>query len=228
MGQYHDDRFPGESEAYRKARDRLLAAEINLRKQIAEVASQRRDLPLGGKLKEDYVFNEGDLANGGAVRQTRFSELFAPGKDSLIVYSFMYAPAADSPCPMCTALLDGLNGNAPHIQQRINFAVVGRAPLQNLRDWARQRGWRNLRLLSSFDNSYNTDYVAERGDDQQIPAINVFRRTKNGMFHTYNTELLYAPSEPGMHPRHADMLWPLWNMFDLTPDGRGTDWFPSI
>jgi predicted dithiol-disulfide oxidoreductase (DUF899 family) len=227
MGQFHDDRFPGESDDYRAARDDLLAAEMDLRKQIEAVAAKRRSLPLGGALKENYVYDEdvAELGAGETIVRTEFANLFAAGKDSLFLYSFMYAPDADA-CPACTAMLDALNGSAPHIRDRINFAVVAKAPISQIRAWAQSRGWNNLRLLSSHGNSYNTDYRAER-DGAQLPAINVFRRTDDGIFHTYNAELLYAPSEEGQHPRHADAIWPLWSVFDLTPGGRGADWFPS-
>ncbi len=137
----------------------------------------------------------------------------------------MYPSGGDA-CPACTAMLDGLNGTAPHVRDNINFAVVAKAPIGQIRAWAQGRGWNNLRLLSSNGNSYNTDYGAEH-DGAQLPAINVFAKTDDGIFHTYNAELLYAPSEEGQHPRHADAIWPLWSVFDLTPDGRGTDWFPS-
>lgn len=227
MRQFHDDRFPGESESYRAARDELLAAKIDLRKQVEAVAAQRRALPLGGALTENYFFEEDTAALDAAesIVQTQFADLFANGKDSLFLYSFMYAPDGDA-CPACTAMLDALNGSAPHIRDRINFAVVAKAPIGQVRTWAQSRGWKNLRLLSSHGNTYNTDYGAER-DGAQLPAINVFRRTDDGIFHTYNAELLYGPSEDGQHPRHADAIWPLWSVFDLTPDGRGTDWFPS-
>jgi predicted dithiol-disulfide oxidoreductase (DUF899 family) len=216
MGQFHDDRFPGESDGYRAARDELLAAEIDLRKQTEAVATMRRALPLGGEV-QDYVF-EADTG------QIRLGDLFAPGKDSLVLYSFMYAPGGDA-CPACTALLDALNGSAPHIGDSINFAVVAKAPSAQIREWAVTRGWNNLRLLSSNGNSYNTDYGAERGGNQ-LPAINVFQKTGDGIFHTYNAELLYGPCEEGQHPRHADPIWPLWSVFDLTPNGRGDGWFP--
>ena len=229
MGQFHEERFPGESDAYREARDRLLAAERDLRKRIEDVASLRRSLPLGGKLKADYVFDEGaaEPADQETVTETRFSDLFGAGKDGLVVYSFMYAPDGD-PCPMCSVFLDSLDRSALHLRQRINLAVVAKAPIRTIRSWARQRDWKNLRLLSSGGNTYNVDYVAERPGAGQIPAINVFRKTDDGIYHTYNAELLYAPPEEGQHPRHIDLLWPLWNVLDVTPEGRGTDWYPSI
>ncbi len=126
-------------------------------------------------------------------RQTRFSELFGRGKDSLVIYSFMFAPDADTPCSMCTALLDSLDGGAPHIVDRINLAVVARAPITKIRGWASSRGWRNLRVLSSADNAYNVDYLAETPEGAQLPAINVFRKSEDGIIHTYDAELFYSP-----------------------------------
>jgi len=216
LGQFHDNRFPGESDNYRAARDELLGAEIELRKQSEAVSAMRRALPLGGEAQK-YAFEE----DAGEIQ---LSDLFAPGTDSLVLYSFMYAPGGDA-CPACTALLDALNGSAPHIGDHINFAVVAAAPIGQIRDWAQARGWNNLRLLSSNGTSYNSDYGAERGGNQ-LPAVNVFQKTSGGIFHTYNAELLYAPAEDGQHPRHADMIWPLWSVFDLTPTGRGDGWFP--
>ncbi|MCI0693107.1 DUF899 family protein [candidate division KSB1 bacterium] len=230
MRKFHDHRFPGENGEYRQARNELLAMEIDLRKRIEEVAALRRTLPLGGKLQEDYVFDEGatDLSDQQTVKQTRLSELFEKGKNSLIIYSFMYAPEAENACPMCTSILDGLNGNSPHVNNRVNFAVVAKAPIQKIRSWALSRGWKNLRLLSSLKNTYNADYFAESSEGSQLPALNVFQKTAEGIYHFYNTELLYVPPEKGQNPRHVDLVWPLWNLFDLTSEGRGTDWFPKF
>jgi predicted dithiol-disulfide oxidoreductase (DUF899 family) len=223
-------RFPNESPEYRSSRDLLLQKEIELRRQIEDVAALRRTLPLGGKVKEDYVFEEGgpDLDDGETKRQVRLSELFQPGKDTLILYSYMYGPAMRQPCTSCTSILDGLNGTAPHATQRVNFAVVAKSPIERIRAVARERGWRNHRLLSSAQNSYNTDYHGEDAKGSQLPALNVFVRRPDGIYHIYNTELLYAPSEPGEDGRHVDLVWPLWNLFDYTPEGRGTDWYPKL
>lgn len=229
MGKFHDKQFPNESDAYRTKRDELLRAEMDLRRQIEEVARQRRNLPTGGEIKENYVFEEGSagLSDENTIREVTFSELFEDGKDSLFIYSFMFHPDKEVPCTSCNSILDGLNGQEPHIQARINFAVVSKAPVKKLRDWARRRGWNNLRLLSSYNNGYNKDYFAESPDGNQWPAANVFRKTADGIFHFYNTELLYAPTEEGQNGRHVDMIWPLWNVFDMTPEGRGTDWYPK-
>ncbi len=238
MSDLHDKRFPGESPAYRAARDELLeaeaalrrqVAEVALRRQVAEVAGLRAGLPTGGAVAEDYAFAEGapDLDDDDTMRETRLSELFAPGLDTLVIYGFMYAPGAE-PCPMCTAFLDSLDGNAPHLAQRANLAVVAKAPLRDIRAWARARSWRNLRLLSSGANTFNADYFAEAPDGSQLPILHVFRRLPSGaIHHAYTPELFFVPPEPGQHPRHLDMLWPLWNLLDLTPEGRGEDWYPA-
>ena len=229
MGKFHENKFAGETDAYRQARDRLLEAEMSLRSQIETVAVLRRQLPLGGRLKEDYLFDEGatDLADQRTVKQTKLSQLFEPGKNSLVIYSFMFAPEWENPCPSCTSILDGLNGSAPHIHDRVNFAVAAKAPIERVRAWGRERGWNNLRLLSSSQNTYNRDYFAESDERGQIPAINVFHKEGDQIHHFYNSELAYAPVEAGQDPRHVDLTWPIWNVFDLTPDGRGSNWRPK-
>lgn len=226
----HDHRFPGESAAYRTARNELLQAEINLRRNIEEVAALRRTLPLGGKIPQDYVFDEGlaDLNAPALAHQTRLSELFAPGKDTLALYSYMYGPAMAEPCVSCTSILDSLNGTSPHVSQRINFAVVAKSPLERIRTVARERSWRNLRLLSSANNTYNQDYFGEDSKGDQRPSLNIFVRRGGAIHHFFHTELMFVPSGPGQDPRHVDMIWPLWNLFDFTPEGRGKDWYPRL
>ncbi|MGH8362153.1 MAG: DUF899 family protein, partial [Gammaproteobacteria bacterium] len=152
----HARSFPGETGAYRKVRDKLLREEMALRRHTEAVAAQRRKLPLGGMIPEDYVFEGVDELMG--VRPVRLSELFAPGKDTLVIYSYMYGPNMERPCPMCTSMLDALEGNAHHISQRVNLAVVAKSPLPRMLAFAQDRGWRRLRLLSSARNNYNRDY----------------------------------------------------------------------
>ena len=217
----HSVRFPGETQSYRSARDQLLDAEIALRRNLEDVAANRRKLPLGGEIREDYTFD----SEKGPVR---LSQLFTDGKDTLVVYSFMFGPKMAEPCPLCTSILDGLDGEAPHIRQRVNFAVIAKSPIERIRKFARERGWRNLPLLSSANNTYNQDYHAEAANGGQMPALNVFVRRDGRIHHFYNAELLYAPAESGQDGRHVDLIWPLWNVFDYTPDGRGVDWNPRL
>jgi predicted dithiol-disulfide oxidoreductase (DUF899 family) len=232
--------FPGESGEYRAARDRLLEREIGLRRETEAVAAPRRDLPPGGPLPEDYVF-EGVAAEGRPA-PVRLSELFAPGRDSLAIYSFMFPrdpgdrrpgpasgrtaslPLDEGPCPSCVALLDQLDGAADHAAQLMNFAVVAKAPLARVLAFANERGWRRLRLLSSAQNTYNRDYLAETPAGAQRPMLNVFHRDGELIRHFWGSELFYAPSEPGQDPRHVSTLEPVWNLFDLTPEGRPAEW----
>jgi predicted dithiol-disulfide oxidoreductase (DUF899 family) len=232
--------FPGESAEYRAARNRLLEQEIELRRAMEEVAVARRRLPPGGVVPEDYVF-QGRGADGSPT-DVRLSELFAPGKDSLVIYSMMFPrdpgdgrrgpeggqtallPLADGPCPSCAALLDQLDGAAEHASQRINLAVVAKAPLLRILTFAKERGWRRLRLLSSAGTTYNRDYFGETAGGHQRPILNVFRRDEATVRHFWGSELLYAPTDPGQDPRHVGTIEPLWNLCDLTPAGRGIDW----
>ncbi len=225
----HSVRFPGESDAYRAARNELLLAESALRKNIEEVAALRRKLPLGGAVPEDYSFEEGPSnLEGSAVRKVQMSELFESGKDTLAIYSFMFGPNMANACPLCTSILDGLNGTAPHISQRINFVVAAKSPLERIRAFARERGWGNLRLLSSAANTYNRDYQGEDAKGSQQPSLNIFSRRNGSIHHFFNTELLFAPKEQGQDGRHVDLIWPLWNIFDFTPEGRGEKWSPKL
>jgi predicted dithiol-disulfide oxidoreductase (DUF899 family) len=230
MDWHTKSRFPGESARYRTARDKLLTAERGLRKQVEQVARLRRKLPLGGALVDDYVFEEGsaDMEDSALVRQVKLSELFREGADTLALYSYMFGQEMKQPCPMCTSFLDSLNGSAPHAMQRINLGVVAKSPIGRIREFARGRGWKNLRLLSSAGNSYNHDYHGETEDGAQLPILNVFVRRKGKIHHFYATELLFARPEKGQNERHIDMMWPLWNLLDMTPEGRGTDWFPRL
>jgi predicted dithiol-disulfide oxidoreductase (DUF899 family) len=228
--------FPGESAEYQAARDRLLDREIELRRQMEAVAAARRDLPPGGPVPEDYLF-EGAGADG-APTEVRMSGLFAPGKDSLVIYNFMFPrsyggdrpgpaegktallPLEEGPCPSCVALLDQLDGAAPHAAQHLNFAVVAKTKLELLLTWGEERGWRHLRLLSSARNSYNRDYHGETADASQVPMLNVFHRDGATISHFWGAELTYGPSDPGQDHRSVGTLEPLWNLFDLTPEGR--------
>jgi predicted dithiol-disulfide oxidoreductase (DUF899 family) len=228
--------FPGESSEYRIARDRLLQAEIELRRMIEGVAAQRRALPPGGAVPDDYVFEEAAAADG----RVTFSELFAPDKETLVIYSFMFPrwsgdtrpgpaegetarlPLAETPCPSCTSILDSLDGAAPHLGQLLNLVVVSKSDPTRIGNFANERGWRHLRLLSSRNNSYNRDYHAESPEGEQIPILNVFARDGDGFRHRWATELMFASRDEGEEPRHVDSIWPIWNVLDMTPGGRGS------
>ncbi len=229
-----DIRFPGESGEYRRARNDLLASEVELRRMLETVAAQRRALPPGGAVPEDYRF---EAADGGG--EVSFSELFAPGRDTLVIYSFMFPRSpgdtrpgpvrgetaglalTEMPCPSCTSILDGLDGAAPHLAQRLNLAVVAKSAPERLLAFAHERGWGHLRMLSSRKNTYNRDYRAETPEGQQLPILNVFTRDGHEIRHTWASELLFAPGSEGQDARHVDLIWPIWSVLDVTPQGRG-------
>jgi predicted dithiol-disulfide oxidoreductase (DUF899 family) len=231
--------FPRESAQYRAARNRLLEQEIELRRAMEAVAAARRELPPGGPVAQDYVF-EGS-GEGGEPTRVRLSELFALGKDSLAIYNFMFPrsyrgdrpgpaggktallPLEEGPCPSCVALLDQLDGAAEHATQWVNFAVVAKTSLARLLTWADERGWRHLRLLSCAANTYNRDYFGETVDGSQVPMLNVFHRDGKTIRHFWGAELTYGPADPGQDHRSVGTLEPLWNLFDLTREGR-PDW----
>ena len=228
--------FPGESSEYRAARNLLLEQEIELRRAMEAVAAARRRLPPGGVVLEDYVFQGGGAE--GTPTDVSLSELFASDKNTLVIYNFMFPrgyrgerpgpasgetarlPLEEGPCPSCVALLDQLDGAVMHASQWINFAVVGKAPLPRLLTWSRERGWRNLRLLSSTGNTFNRDYHGEAADGSQTPMLNVFQRDGRTIRHFWGAELTYAPMDPGQDHRSVGPLEPLWNLFDMTPEGR--------
>jgi len=212
--------FPNESAKYRSSRKELLKAELALRRQIEKVAALRRKLPPGGEVPQDYVFTS-------ATGPVKLSELFGRG-NTLVAYSFMYGPDMKHACPMCTSFLDGLNGNAQHVAQRTNLAVIAKSPAVRILEYGRGRGWNNLRLLSSAGTTYNRDYHGETEKGAQMPMMNVFVKKDRKVRHFYGSELLYAPEDKGQNARHNDLMWSLWNVLDLTPEGRGSDWYPKL
>ena len=228
-----DIRFGGESVAYRKARNKLLKAEIELKDERERVARMRRELPLGAKVETDYVFQEGprDVSQEGPIREVRLSQLFEDGKDELVLINTMFGPEAAEPCSMCNMWADGYDAVAPHVEQQKNFALVTRKDIRSLRAWARGRGWRNIRLLSSRESTFNRDFnveweekVFEGPNGLQIPGVTVFRRLADGdIHHTYSVEAAMSPKEH----RAIDLFTPVWNLFDLTPTGRAATWYPK-
>ena len=213
-------RFPNESADYRAARTALLAEEIELRRHLERVAAQRRALPPGGAVKGDYHFQ-------GERGPVSFSDLFGD-KESLAVYSFMFGPQRERPCPMCTNLLGSLEGNAADIGQRMALAVVARSPIERLVAWKKERGWKNLQLYTDLDGAYSRDYFGVLPDGSEIPALNVFTRRDGTIRHFWSGEMTGDSADPGQDPRGAPDLAPLWNVLDMTPEGRGKDWYPKL
>ena len=235
--------FPNESPQYRAERDELLGREIALRREMESVAVARRALPPGGVLQVDYVFDELDA--NWAVTEIKLSELFAPGKDALVIYNYMFPrhvadlrpgpqtgesaklPLADGPCPSCTNLIDQLDGAAPLVGAHANMVVAAKAPIERVAMFGRERGWRHIRLLPSGRNSFARDYNGEI-DGMQMPMMNVFTRDGDSIRHFWGAEMLYAPTDPDQDPRSIGPVETAWNLFDLMPQGRGIDWHEQL
>lgn len=213
-------RFPNESDDYRRARDALLAEEIELRRHIERVAEQRRALPSGGEVTGRYSFR-------GEHGPVDFAGLFGD-KQTLVVYSYMFGPQRERPCPMCTSLLSAWDGEAHDVEQRAALAVVARSPIERLIAFKRERGWRSLKLYSDTDGSFSRDYhgIGKNGGDDA--AFNVFTRRDGTIRHFWAGEMGMATADPGQDPRGAPDLMPLWTILDVTPEGRGTDWYPKL
>jgi len=216
---------PNTSQEYITARNDLLKEEWVLRDQIERVASLRRALPQGAIMPE-YIFTEGpsDLASNEPVKQTTLKDLASDGR-SLVTYHLMFDPADDEACSMCSMIVDSFNGVAHHIAQNINFVIIGKAPLPVLRAWATKRGWTRLRILSSYESEFNKDMGFENPswakDEKQLPGISVFKADGEGeVRHVYTAR---ASIEPGSE-RGLDLLGCVYNVMDLTPEGRG-NWY---
>ena len=240
IGDFARMAFPNETPDYRTARNALLEAEIALRRQTEAVAEMRRALPPGGDVPEDYVFER--IGAHFRPEPVKMSELFGE-HPTLLLYSYMFGPERDSPCPGCTHLLDCLDGAARHVPQRAAFYVVARSPIARLAAWAHARGWNHLRLLSSAGNSYSAHYYgntaaltpamrAERGykdgEDWDEPMLNVFRKDGDTIRHFWGSELVFAPDDPGQDHRGLDFADPVWGLLDTIPEGRGAEFFPKV
>ncbi|MGF6753553.1 DUF899 family protein [Paraburkholderia sp. GAS42] len=213
-------RFPGESALYRSARNALLEEEIELRRHIERVAVQRRALPPGGDVPQNYRF---DGEHGPATLSQMFGDY-----DTLVTYNWMFGPKRARPCPMCTSMLTALDGEMADILQRVAFAVIARSPLERLVAFKKERGWRHLRLYSSGGNSFNRDYADEDPDGDDNATFNVFVRSGGTVRHFWGDEMGLQTADPGQDPRGAPDAMPLWTVLDMTPGGRGTDWYPKL
>ena len=222
LAQRNPMRLPNESAQYRHARQQLLVEEIELRRQLERVAELRRALPAGGEVTGAYRFQ-------GEYGPTDFAGLFGD-KQTLVVYSYMFGPQRERPCPMCTSLLSAWDGEARDIGQHVALAVVARSPIERLLAFGQSRGWRHLKLYSDIDGAYSRDYYGmdSAGGDGDQAAFNVFTRRDGTIRHFWSAEMGQETADPGQDPRGAPDLMPLWTVLDCTPEGRGTDWYPKL
>src|SRR6516165_12360475 len=202
-------RYPKETREYRDARDAVLKDEKELVDKVKAVAAKRRQLPPGGQLKEDYVFQ---WANDVRVGQpVKFSELFGD-KNTLLLYSFMYGPNWDNPCLSCTSLVDGFDRSWYQVSRDAAFVAIAKAPAARINAWAKRRGWSQIPLVSGFESTYQGDYKCQGdSDDMQWPVMHVFRKSGGRILHFWGTEA---------NSNHLDTVWPYWNLMDYTPEGR--------
>jgi predicted dithiol-disulfide oxidoreductase (DUF899 family) len=221
-GAYRQTNLPTESPEYLAKREELREAEIELMQQRERVAELRRALPQGPTIT-DYEFLEGprSLDDGDElVRTTRLSQLFTAPDRSLVIYHFMFGKKQTTACPMCTAWIDTFNGIAQHVAQNVDLAIVAAADPATLRSYARNRGWNKLRLLSAGESTFKYDLGSEDREGGQDSTISVFTRDADGTLrHFYSGHPWLGPD---IKERGIDELNPIWNLLDLTPQGRGT------
>ena len=211
--------YPGDSAAYRQARTALLAEEIELRRHIERVAAMRRALPPGGEARGYRFLDE-------AGKTVGLADLFGR-HDTLVTYFWMFGPERERPCPMCTAFLGAMDIPVRDLSQRVAFAAIARSPVARQLAFARERGWRNLRFYQSVGDDFARDYRGLAPDGSEWPALDVWVRRGEKVQHFWGGEL-GGTADPGQDARGAPDPTPLWNLLDLTPGGRGTDWYPKL
>jgi len=209
-----------ESDEYRRQREELRVAELDLIDHAERVAALRRSLPADTTV-DQYPFV--DVASGDRVQ---LSELFSAPARPLIVYHFMYGKAQTEPCPLCTMWIDGYNAAAPHLTQNADFVVVAAADPAAIASHAAARGWSNLRLLSAGDSTFKYDLGSEEADGTQVESVSVFTLGDDGTVrHVYSKGAQMADDR---RERGIDLLTPVWHLLDLTPNGRPHDWYPAL
>jgi predicted dithiol-disulfide oxidoreductase (DUF899 family) len=204
---------PNASADARALREELHRAEVELRDQRERVAELRRRLPRDTP-SDDLVFEE---LRDGRIMPLRLSELFADPAKPLVLMHFMFGKAQTQPCPMCTMWADGYAGVVSHLSQRLNFAVIVAGELERFDAFSRERGWNHLRIISAADTSLKRDLGFENEEGGQMPGVSVFERSSDGKLTHFYSVCAFGPDGGRM----MDLLSPVWNFFDLTPDGRG-------
>jgi len=226
-GAYRQTNLPNESAEYLSKREQLRQAEIELMRQRERVAELRRALPPGATIR-DYEFLEGPTSLEGGdepVTKVRLSELFTAPDRSLVIYHFMYGKKQTNPCPMCTSWIDSFNGIAHHLAQNVDLAIVAAADSATLRAHARKRGWERLRLLSAGSSTFKYDLGSEDSEGGQDSTISVFAQDRDGTLrHFYS---VHPRLGEDIKERGIDEYNPIWNILDLTSQGRG-NWSASL
>jgi len=224
------ERYPAHaSQEYKDARAELMKAELELSHHIERVAEMRRALPPGAEMK-DYTFIEGprDLTKDGPYTKVTLYELAADGR-SLVLNHMMFPEDDDKACPNCSFLIDGLSGVERHLKDHVNLAIVGKADIRKLRAWALDRGWNNLRILSSKESTFNKDMQVESPPwapkMNQVDGTSVFKKDKDGVLrHVYMVNAtLDNVDDKRFEYRACDTMSPYFGVMDIIPEGRGDD-----
>jgi len=213
--------FPGASAEYNAARTALLADEIEFRRSMTRLTERRHALPPGPMISKDYRFKDEQAFEVGLL------DLFGD-KNTLVTYFWMYGPQRERPCPMCTNWLGAVNGNAADIKQRVALKILGRSPVDRQYAFAQERGWRDLNFVQTVGDDYANDLGILMPDGSESPALVVFKRDGNTVRLFWASEMTNDMADPGQDPRDAPDIASLWSMLDLTPEGRGADWYPKL
>jgi len=213
--------FPGASAEYDAARTALLADEIEFRRSMTRLTERRRALPPGPVISKNYRFKDEQAFEVGLL------DLFGD-KNTLVTYFWMYGPQRERPCPMCTNWLGSVNGNAADIKQRVALKILGRSPVDRQYAFAQERGWRDLNFVQTIGDDYANDLGILMPDGSESPALVVFKRDGDKVRLFWASEMTKDMADPGQDPRDAPDIASLWSVLDLTPEGRGTDWYPKL
>jgi predicted dithiol-disulfide oxidoreductase (DUF899 family) len=213
--------FPGASADYLKAREALMAEEIESRRHMSRLTDQRRALPPGPVIEKNYRFKDANDADLGLI------DLFGQ-HDALVSYYWMFGPQRERPCPMCTNFLGAVNGNAADIKQRVALKVLGRRPVAQQIAFAQERGWRHLDFVQTVGEDYARDIGALKDDGSEWAAIIVFKRDGDKVRLFWSAGMTAEMADPGQDPRQAPDVASLWSILDMTPGGRGKDWYPKL
>jgi predicted dithiol-disulfide oxidoreductase (DUF899 family) len=213
--------FPGASAEYNASRTALLADEIEFRRSMTHLTERRRALPPGPVISKNYRFKDEQAFEVGLL------DLFGD-KTTLVTYFWMYGPQRERPCPMCTNWLGAVNGNAADIKQRVALKILGRSPVDRQYAFAQERGWRDLNFVQTIGDDYAKDLGILTPDGNEYPALVVFKRDGDTVRLFWASEMTKDMADPGQDPRDAPDIASLWSVLDLTPEGRGTDWYPKL
>jgi predicted dithiol-disulfide oxidoreductase (DUF899 family) len=230
----------GTRDEWLAARRELLDAEKELTRRGDEVTRQRLELPWV-RIDKDYAF---DTDEGKAS----LAELFR-GRSQLIVYHFMFGPDFAAGCPSCSAIADGFDGFAVHLENHdVALTAVSRAPLDKLQAFRSRMGWR-FPWASSFGSDFNYDFGVSITEEQQREGVVEYNFRPKDVRPQLESDgvakvaasagvdaATFTREQPGMsafaledgvvyhtysaYARGLDALWGMYQWLDRAPKGR--------